>query len=128
MIVADASVLIAHLDADDAHHARAMALLESAGDAALVASRLTLAEVLVGPARAGKLDVAIAALAQLGIDGVGLDADAPARLAGLRRATRLRMPDCCVLLAAEQVNGRLATIDAPMAFAARSLGLRVVGE
>ncbi len=97
MIVIDASVLIAHLDADDAHHARAGALLEAAGATPLTTSRLTLAEVLVGPTRAGKLEVAMAALAQLGIDGVGLNADAPVRLAGLRAATRLKMPDCCVL-------------------------------
>ncbi len=126
MIVIDASVLIAHLDADDAHHARAEVLLEAAGATPLSASRLTLAEVLVGPTRTGKLEVAMAALSQLGIDGVGLDANAPARLAGLRASTRLKMPDCCVLLAAEQVNGQVATFDASLAAAARALGLGVV--
>ncbi|MDA8312615.1 MAG: PIN domain-containing protein [Actinomycetota bacterium] len=126
MIVVDASVLIAHLDADDAHHARAEVLLEAIGLTPLAASRLTLAEVLVGPARAGKLEVAMAALAQLGVEGVGLDTDAPLRLAGLRASTRLRMPDCCVLLAAEQVNAQVATFDVSLAAAARSLGLGVV--
>ena len=126
MIVIDASVLIAHLDADDAHHAQAGVLLEAAGPTPLTASRLTLAEVLVGPTRAGKLEVAMAALAQLGIDGVGLDADAPVRLAGLRASTSLKMPDCCVLLAAEQVNGQVATFDASLAAAARALGLGIL--
>lgn len=70
--------------------------------------------------------VAIAALAQLGIDGVGLNADAPVRLAGLRASTRLKMPDCCVLLAAEQVNGQVATFDASLAAAARALGLGIL--
>ena len=126
MIVIDASVLIAHLDADDAHHARAGVLLKAAGPTPLTASRLTLAEVLVGPTRAGKLEVAMAALAQLGIDGVGLDADAPVRLAGLRASTSLKMPDCCVLLAAEQVNGQVATFDASLAAAARALGLGIL--
>jgi predicted nucleic acid-binding protein len=125
MIVIDASVLIAHFDAEDAHHDRAELLLEAAATAPLLASRLTLAEALVGPARVGKLEVALAAIAQLGIDGVGLDVDAPARLAGLRTATGLKMPDCCVLLAAEQVNGQLATFDAALATAARELGLGV---
>lgn len=125
MIVVDASVLIAHLDADDAHHARAEVLLEAAGATPLSACPLTLAEVLIGPARAGKLELAMAALAQLGIDGVGLDADAPVRLAGLRTSTRLKMPDCCVLLAAEQVGGQLATFDASLATAARALGIGV---
>lgn len=126
MIVIDASVLIAHLDADDSHHTRAEGLLEAAGSTPLAASRLTLAEVLVGPTRAGKLELAMAALAQLGVDGVGLHADAPVRLAGLRGSTRLKMPDCCVLLAAEQVNGQVATFDASLAAAARALGLGVV--
>ena len=125
MIVLDASVLIAHLDADDAHHARASALLQAAGSSRLCASRLTLAEVLVGPTRAGRLEVAVAALAQLGVDGVGLDADAPARLAGLRASTGLKMPDCAVLLAAEQMDARVATFDASLAAAARALGLGV---
>ncbi|MGH8981926.1 MAG: type II toxin-antitoxin system VapC family toxin [Acidimicrobiales bacterium] len=126
MIVIDASVLIAHLDADDAHHGRAEALLEAAGAAPLSASRLTLAEVLVGPTLAGKLELAIAGLAQLGIDDVGLNADAPMRLAGLRTSTHLKMPDCCVLLAAEQVNGQVATFDVSLSAAARALGLGVV--
>jgi predicted nucleic acid-binding protein len=126
VIVIDASVLIAHLDADDAHHTRAEVLLESAGSSPLAASQLTLAEVLVGPTRAGKLELAMAALAQLRVDGVGLHADSPVRLAGLRASTRLRMPDCCVLLAAEEVNGQVATFDASLAAAARALGLGVV--
>ena len=126
MIVLDASVLIAHLDADDAHHAQAEVLLETAGSSPLAAGRLALAAVLVGPTRAGKVELAMAALAQLGIDGVGLGADAPLRLAGLRASTRLKTPDCCVLLAAEQVNGELATFDASLAAAARALGLGVV--
>jgi predicted nucleic acid-binding protein len=125
VIVADASVLIAHLDADDHHHARAEALLASIVAQPLLASRLTLAEVLVGPARARKLEVAMAGLAQLGIEGVGLDARSPGRLAGLRALTGLKMPDCCVLLAAEQLHGELATLDERLGAQARSLGLAV---
>lgn len=126
MIVLDASVLIAHFDLNDAHHARAETLLGATGSTPLSASRLTLAEVLVGPTRAGKLEVAMAALGQLEVQGVGLGEEAPVRLAGLRASTRLRMPDCCVLLAAEQVNGQIATFDSALAAAARALGLPVV--
>ncbi|HEX5267659.1 MAG TPA: type II toxin-antitoxin system VapC family toxin [Acidimicrobiales bacterium] len=126
MIVVDASVLIAHLDADDVHHDRAEALLGVTGDEPLGASRLTLAEVLVGPARAGKLGVAMTALAQLGVNGVGLDTDAPGRLAGIRAETRLKMPDCCVLLVAEQLGGRVASFDDPLVAAGRAMGLAVL--
>jgi predicted nucleic acid-binding protein len=128
VIVTDASVLIAHLDAEDAHHDRAGSLLESLAARPLSASRVTLAEVLVGPARAGKLELAMAALAQLGVLGLGLDPDAPARLAGLRAATGLKLPDCCVLLAAEQVNASIATFDERLAGASRRLGMVVVGS
>ena len=58
MIVLDAIVLIAHFESTDAHHERATRLLLDAADESLGASLLTLAEVLVGPARVGKLDEA----------------------------------------------------------------------
>ena len=51
MIVLDASVLIAHLDSTDAHHDAARRVLHSAAGQDLAASVLTVAEVMVGPAR-----------------------------------------------------------------------------
>ena len=77
MMVVDASVLIAHLDATDAHHDRASSLLMDLADEPLAASPITVAEVLVGPVRAGQLDRATAALAQLQVTTVDLRADAP---------------------------------------------------
>jgi predicted nucleic acid-binding protein len=50
---------------------------------------------------------------------------APAALAGLRAATGLKLPDCCVLLAAEQVGGGLGTFDDRLATAARERGVPV---
>ena len=123
MIVLDASVLIAHLNAADAHHDRATQLLLAAGDEPFAASPLTLAEVLVGPARTGLLDLASAILRQLGVTAVQLDADAPALLATLRAATGLKLPDCCVLLAAEQVGAAVLTFDDRLAAAAWKRGL-----
>ena len=125
MIVLDASVLIAHLDGADAHHDRATALFLEAADDAFLASPLSLAEVLVGPARAGRLDDAVAALDQLGVGRVDLDQDAPSRLAVLRAGTGLKLPDCCVLLAAQQVQGAVASFDVQLAAAARQHGLEV---
>lgn len=125
MIVLDASVLIAHLDASDAHHERAGALLLDVADEPLGASPLSLAEVLVGPARAGQLDRATAVLTQLAVTNVRLDEDAPARLAVLRAGTSLKLPDCCVLLAAEQTHGAIATFDDRLATAARERGFVV---
>lgn len=125
MIVLDASVVIAHLDGADAHHDRATALLVGASGHALGASPLTLAEVLVGPARTGRLDAALAAIRDVGIETVALGSDAPARLAVLRAGTRLRLPDCGVLLAAQTVGAQVASFDDQLAVAAEVLGMRV---
>jgi len=123
--VLDASVIIAHLDATDALHDRATALLLGVDSEDLGASPLSLAEVLVGPARAGRLDRAVAALDQLEVTSVNLDRDAPTRLAVLRAGSSLKLPDCCVLLAAQQVHGAIATFDEALAAAARRGGLDV---
>lgn len=125
MIILDASVLIAHLDRDDAAHLRAKALLLAAAEFPLAASSITLAEVLVGPARTGQLATAQAALRDLGVSEVPVPAGAAARLAGLRADTRLRLPDCCVLLAAEEVEApAVLTFDDRLAKRARDLGYR----
>jgi predicted nucleic acid-binding protein len=123
VIVLDASVLIAHLDASDAHHERATALLADSAGEPLKASPLTLAEVLVGPARAGHLDRASAVLDQLDVAAQHLPEDAPRRLALLRAQTNLELPDCCVLLAAEQTDAAVATFDHRLANAATERGL-----
>lgn len=112
MIVVDATVLIAHLDERDAQHAKAVeALLEVAREA-LGVSPLTVAEVLVGPARQDRLAAGIDAMGQLELQEVPLPADAPTRLATLRATTSLKLPDCCVLLAAQDGQaGAILTFD-----------------
>lgn len=125
MIVLDASVLIGHLDATDAHHRRASALLMDLAAEPLAASPLSLAEALVGPARAGQLDRATAVLGQLGVTSVPFQDSAPVQLALLRAGTGLKMPDSWVLLAAEQVGGVVATFDDRLAVAARERGFVV---
>jgi predicted nucleic acid-binding protein len=128
VIVLDASVLIAHFDDNDARHDQASELLRTVAGEPLGVSPLTLAEVLVGPARAGRLDQAQAALAQLQVNAIALGEDGPVRLATLRAGTRLRLPDCCVLLAAEQPGGAtVASFDDRLGAAARKLGYRVLG-
>ena len=68
MIVLDASVLIALLDGEDAHHQRAETLLAQEIDDDFAASSLTLAEVLVAPAREGRLDTVREALTDLEVE------------------------------------------------------------
>lgn len=125
MIVVDASVLIAHLDAGDLHHQDATRSLEDAASDPFAASTITLAEVLVGPARAGRLEAARAALQAMGVREIELGADAAARLATLRAETQLKLPDCCVILAAEEANARrLLSFDDRLLAAAEGRGLR----
>ena len=125
MNVLDASVLIAHLDDNDLQHDRATELLlETAADPR-GASPLTLAEVLVGPARTGRLGDAETALRHLAVETIPFTDEAPARLAVLRAQSRLRLPDCCVLLAAETAKAGVLTFDERLASSAVDLGLSV---
>lgn len=126
MIVLDASVLIAYLDGEDAHHGAAEALLAQAIDDDLAVSSLTLAEVLVIPVRDGRLDAVRSALRELEIEELPFPADTAARLAQLRASSGLKMPDCCVLLAAEHAGASLATFDERLAKAARDRNLSVL--
>ncbi len=126
MIVLDASVLIAYLDAEDAQHEVADLLLAREIDEEFAANPLTLAEVLVGPSRAGRLDAARAALRDLEIVEVPFPPDTAVRLARLRAETGLRMPDCCVLLAAQDAAARIAAFDERLVRAAEKLGLVVL--
>lgn len=126
MIVLDASVLIAYLDDRDRYHAAARALIEGSGGTPLGASAVTLAETLVTPARVKRLDEAWEGLELLGIVELGFGPEAPKRLAGLRAATGRKLPDCCVLLAAEEYEGAVATFDRNLAGAAREREIEVI--
>lgn len=125
MIVVDASVLIAHLDRHDPWHVRAQSLLLEAAEFPLAASSITLAEVLVGPARTGRLGAAQTALRELAVTEVPLLGEAAARLAELRADTGLKLPDCCVLLAAQEIGAEaILTFDERLAKLAHDLGYR----
>lgn len=125
MIVLDASVLIGHLDGRDLHHEQARELLIAHAETPFGASSMSLAETLVAPARSGKLELAREALDRLAVAELTFAEDAPARLASLRAKTRLKLPDCCVLLAAQDHDGAVASFDTDLARNARDLGLAV---
>ncbi|MFA4927723.1 MAG: type II toxin-antitoxin system VapC family toxin [Patulibacter sp.] len=127
MIVLDASMVIALLDGDDAHHAAATRVLADAGAVDLGISPITLAEILVGPTRDGRADQARALLDALDLKSIPWGPDTPARLAALRVASKLKLPDCCVVLAAEEAGfGTIATFDAQLARVAVERGLAVL--
>ena len=116
MIILDASVLIAHLDEADAHHDRATELLIITADETLGASPLTIAEVLVGPARAGTLDAARAALAALAVTMVPLAAEAPdpvGRPPGNLPAPAYQTAACCSPRRRRRPASRRSTTSSP---------------
>lgn len=123
MIVVDASALIALLEPTDALHDVALERFVAVDGRGLAISPITHAEVLAGPARSGTLDVVAAALSGLGIKEVPLPADAAPRLALLRAETWLKLPDCCVLMAAQQSAGVVLSFDARLVTAARTKGI-----
>ena len=105
LTIVDAGVVIAFLDADDAHHAQshsALAAARAAGPIGLPASAL--AEVLVGPSRSGPEAVAAVRrfVAALPITVLPLDEDIAVDAARLRAdfAKRLRLPDALVIATA----------------------------
>lgn len=128
VIVLDANVIIAYLDGKNVHHRRAEELLVREIEDDFGANSLTLAEVFVVPARGNRLDVTRSILDGLEVQELPFGDDAAAHLAQLRVGTGLKMPDCCVLLAAETTDGRLATFDERLINAAFARHLDVISQ
>jgi predicted nucleic acid-binding protein len=109
VIVLDASVLIAYLDPNDAHHSAAVEVLAAATPPLLVHS-VTAAEVLVAAVRQGVADAVWADLSAIGVEIDHTPTD-PMLLARLRVETGCKMPDCCVLSSARSRAVGVATFD-----------------
>lgn len=125
MIVLDANVVIAHLSPHDPQHTGATQILRRAGGRGLLLHAITLAEVLVGGVRVGRGREMQDDLEAMGVRLAERDDAEPLRLAQLRVSTGLKLPDCCVLDAAEVSRASLATYDDALAAAAleRHLGV-----
>jgi len=126
VIVLDASVLIGFIFDQDAHHAAAVALLRDEAGNAFGVSPVTLAEALVAPTRLGRVAAAERMLLEIGVNEIALPRDAALVLAELRVESGLKMPDCCVLLAAITSNGAVATFDSRLKSVATSRDIRVL--
>jgi predicted nucleic acid-binding protein len=113
-LILDASVLIGLLDADDAHHERAVDETEVADKTGcdLLTPSSAYSEALVAFARAGRLGEAREALAAMGIAIAPLTATMAEQAAELRaRHERLRLPDAIVLACARELSGELLSYD-----------------
>lgn len=90
------------------------------------ANSLTLAEVLVVPARTGRMEAVQSALRELEMNELPFPSDTAVRLARLRVSTGLKMPGCCVLLAAEDGHATVASFDDRLVQAAENRDLTVL--
>lgn len=105
LIVLDASVLIAHLDPADALHATAVSVLDEHADDDLRLPASAYAEALVGPARAGVLELAREQIRDLKLTIEPIGAILAERAAVLRAtAARLRLPDALVIACGDILN------------------------
>lgn len=125
VIVLDANVLIAFLDAEDAHHDEAISLFEHRFLDGFAANVLTVAEALVHPTRAGRHDAALASLHAIGVDVVPLHAADAAAVARVRSEYRVRMPDAVALHTAISTRSELATFDASLVSIAGQAGVTI---
>lgn len=125
VIVLDANVLIAFLDASDPHHVASLELLERRFADGFAASVLTVAEALVHPTRVDRQDAAMTSLSRIGIKVTPLDVSDATALARVRNSYRVRMPDAVALYTASSTGSELATFDAALAAAAEQAGIVV---
>lgn len=122
--VLDASAMIALLDERDVHHARVTDILDRLAGTTFAADTLSLAETLVAPVRSGVLPRAREELAGIELGEHRLRDGAAVRLAQLRAQTRLRLPDCAVLLTVEETRaGAVITFDERLAAAVEAQGI-----
>jgi len=105
LIVLDASVAIAALAGDDAHHQAAADALAGANDDELVLAATTRAEILVGPARLGGKTLAAAQDFANGCETVPVGAAVADDAAELKARHRgLSLPDAIALVVAEMID------------------------
>jgi predicted nucleic acid-binding protein len=122
----DASVLLACLDPEDPHHADGLRVL-AGGRHPFVIHEITVAECLVRATRVGA-EGSVGALVAAWGEVVGSHgSDGAVRLASMRVRTGLRMPDCCVLDAAEQYKTDVASFDRRLRAAAIAVEIDVLG-
>lgn len=105
LIVLDASVAIAALSADDAHHDAAVDAFGGASDDELVLAATTRAEILVGPTRVGGRALAAARDFADGCETIPVSASIADDAAALKaQHGGLSLPDAIALVVAEMLD------------------------
>lgn len=125
VVVLDAGVFIALVDSNDAHHDWAVDFFIHSTGSELVVSALTMAEIMVHPAKNGTADRFADRLSGLHLQVVSVAGADSSALVKLRAESGLRMPDAVVLCTALTHAQALATTDEKLAGQAQTMGLEV---
>ena len=110
-IVFDANVVIALLDSNNIHHDQAVEVYLASASSSIHLSALTYAEILTHPAGTKNL----ANLSAGGFEVEEISTELAIDIAKVRQATRLKMPDACVLALAKHLDCELITADRQLA-------------
>jgi len=125
LVVLDASALIALASDTDPNHNWALEMFRDTAAFGLQMTALTQAEVLVHPARAGKLEKFLKLIGALGLEITPIEESDSSQIAKIRASTSLKMPDAVVLSQAIKVSGSVATTEKQLAKVAKDNGLGV---
>jgi len=125
LVVLDASAVIALASDTDPNHSWALEMFRDTAAFGLQMTALTQAEVLVHPARAGKLEKFLKLIGAMGIEITSIKESDSSQIARIRAATSLKMPDAVVLSQAMKVSGAIATTDQKLAKVAKDYGVGV---
>ena len=125
LVVLDASALIALASDIDPNHSWALGMFRDTAGFGIQMTALTQAEVLVHPARAGKLEKFLKLIGALGLEITPIEESDSSQIAKIRAATSLKMPDAVVLSQAIKVSGSIATTDQKLARVAKEKGVGV---
>lgn len=113
VVVFDSDVLIGFLNADDAHHERAVERVREAmapGGRRLVCS-VNYAEILIGPLKAGRAEVVDDMLRHFNVEVVAVDDGLARQAADVRARTGLKLPDAFAAATALQAGAVLESFD-----------------
>ena len=114
-IVFDANVVIALFDSKDFHHEEAVKAYLSSTSSTIHLSALTYAEILTHPAGNDTLDYFVKNLDIGGFEVEQISKELAIEISKVREATRLTMPDACVLALAKSLDAELITADKKLA-------------
>lgn len=124
----DANALIARCDEEDASHRRAVELIDHHEWDEFLTSAVTLAEVLVRPARDRWADACRDYIDDMHVLIVPIeDEDAPG-IAALSATHRLKSADAAVLHSAIMTSDALVTFDRRLARVAEAIGFPVIED